>query len=137
MSFPLSWEESDKAEVIVSDILDKLNPDAAVRFGMAYRECLDALCRKIPDDIANGFPPTPNEDASLAMSRPTYRAKFETSKRRSRLSSVGVWYIVFLLLDGDGDHVPETLRVVAVRHGSAPSLWNENERNGEISSSEE
>ena len=78
MIFPLSWEESDKAEVIVADIMDRLQEDAARRFGMAYRDCLDAFCRKLPEDIERGFPPTPNDDASLALSRPTYRAKFET-----------------------------------------------------------
>lgn len=127
MSFPLSWEESDKAEVIVSGIMDKLHEDAAWRFGIAYKGCLDDLCRSIPEDIERGFPPTPNEDASLALSRPTYRAKFETTKKRSRFSSVGVWYMFFWLIDGDGDRVPETLMVVTVRHGSAPSMWKEDD----------
>lgn len=123
MSLPLSWEESDKVEVVVSGIMDRLQEDAAWRFGIAYRGCLDDLCHKIPEDIEKGFPPTPNEDASLALSRPTYRVKFETTKKRSRLSSVGVWYVFFWLIDGDGDHVPETLHVVGVRHGSAPPMW--------------
>jgi hypothetical protein len=123
VSFPLSWEESDKAEVIVSGIMDKLHEDASWRFGIAYKSCLDDLCRSIPEDIERGFPPTPNEDASLALSRPTYRAKFETTKKRSRLSSEGVWYVFFWLIDGDGDRVPETLHVVGVRHGSAPPMW--------------
>ena len=124
MSFPLSWEESDKAAKVVSDIMDRLEEESAWRFGIAYRECLDALCRKIPEDIEQGFPPTPNEDASLALSRPTYRAKFETTKTRARRSSVRVWYVFFWLLDGDGDRIPETLRVVGVRHGSAPPQWS-------------
>lgn len=125
MSFPLSAEESGDAKRIIKGILEKLSDDAADRFNDAYDECLDGLCRKIPEDIERGFPPSPNEDASLALSRPTYRAKFETVKKRSRLSSVGVWYVFFWLIDGDGDRIPETLIVVNVRHGSAPPMWSE------------
>jgi hypothetical protein len=125
VTFPLSAEESDDAKKIIRGILEKLSDDAADRFNDAYDQCLDNLCRKIPEDIELGFPPTPNEDASLALSRPTYRAKFVTTKKRSRLSSVGVWYIFFWLFDGDGDRIPETLRVVTVRYGSAPALWRE------------
>jgi hypothetical protein len=125
VSFPLSWEESEKAVAVVEGIVDKLAPDAALRFDDAYLACIHDLCRKIPDDIERGFPPSPNEDASLALSRLTYRAKFETTKKRSRLSSVGVWYVFFWLIDGDGDQVPETLLVVTVRHGSAPAMWSE------------
>lgn len=123
MSFPLSWEESDDAQVILEKITDTLAPEAALRFDDAYHACLNDLCRSIPEDIERGFRPTPDEDASLALSRPTYRAKFETSKTRARRSSVGVWYIFFWLIDGDGDRIPETLRVISVRHGSAPPMW--------------
>jgi hypothetical protein len=125
VSFPLSAEESEDAKKTIKSILEKLSDDVADRFNDAYDQCLDDLCRKIPDDIERGFPPNPNEDASLALSRPTYRAKFETTKRRSRLSSIGVWYVFFWLIDGDGDRTPETLQVVTVRHGSAPNMWNE------------
>ena len=125
MTFPLSAEESEDAKKIIRGILEKLSDDAADRFNDAYDKCLDDLCRKIPEDIEQGFPPTPNEDASLALSRPTYRAKFETTKTRARRSSVGVWYVFFLLLDGNGDRIPETLQVVGIRHGSAPSQWSE------------
>ncbi len=127
MSFPLSWEESDDAQVVLEEITNKLAPEAALRFDVAYQECLKNLCHKIPEDIELGFPPTLNDDASLALSRPTYRARFETTKTRARRSSVGVWYMFFWLLDGDGDHIPETLRVVSVRHGSAPPQWREDE----------
>nr|WP_309694531.1 hypothetical protein [Armatimonas sp.] len=125
MSFPLSAEESDDAKKVIWGILEKLSDDAADRFNDAYDQCLDDLCRKIPEDIERGFPPTTNEDASLALSRPTYRVKFETTKKRSRLSSMGVWYVFFWLIDGDGDRVPETLHVVGVRHGRAPAMWSE------------
>ena len=127
MSFPLSLEETDKVKKYLKELLDKLSDDAALRFDDAYLACLNDLCRSIPEDIERGFPPTPNEDASLALSRPTYRAKFETTKKRSRLSSVGVWYVFFWLIDGDGDRVPETLHVVGVRHGSAPAMWKEDD----------
>ena len=125
MISPLSWEESNEAEAIVTGILNRLAPDAAQRFGLAYKICIDGLCQAIPKEIERRFPPTPDENASLALSRPTYRARFETTKKRARRSSTGVWYLFFWLIDGDGDHVPETLRVVTVRHGSAPLMWTE------------
>lgn len=125
MSFPLSSEETDKVKQYLKELLDKLSDDAALRFEDAYQACLDELCRKIPEDIERGFPPTPDEAASLALSRPTYRTKFETTTTRARRSSVGVWYTFYWLIDGDADRVPETLRVVAVRHGSAPPMWEE------------
>jgi hypothetical protein len=123
VSIPLSFETSDDAKRIIKDILNKLSDDAADRFVDAYEQRINELCRNIPASIEQGFPPSPHEDASLALSRPTYRAKIETSKTRARRSSSGVWYVFFLLIDGDGDRIPETLQVISVRHGSALPMW--------------
>ncbi len=128
MSYPLSLEASEEARERILSILDKLSDEAALRFTDAYEQCLADLCRRIPAAIEQGFPPTHDEPASLALSRPTYRAKFETTNKRSRFSSIGVWYVFFWLIDGDGDRIPETLKVVSIQHGSAPHLWEENQQ---------
>ncbi|WP_309707336.1 type II toxin-antitoxin system RelE/ParE family toxin [Armatimonas sp.] len=130
MIFPLSVEYAQQAERDLERITDRLletSEAAGQRFTLALEATLQELCRSIPEKIAQGYPPQTNEDASLGLSRPTYRTRFETVAKRARRSSVGVWYVFYWLIDGDGDRVPETLRVLAIRHGSAPPLWNEPE----------
>lgn len=128
MILTLNVEYAQQAERDLERITDRLletSEAAGQRFTLALEATLQELCRSIPEKIVQGYPPQINDDASLGLSRPTYRNRFETSPKRARRSSVGVWYVFYWLIDGDGDRVPETLRALSIRHGSAPPLWNE------------
>lgn len=122
--FPLDWDETDKAQAEVEatiEALEAISPETAQRFVSVYEETLETLCRESDKKAAEGRPLPPDEEASLAFSRPTHKTRFQTSQKRSRLSSQGVWYILYWLLDANRDGQPETLRVARVRSASAPS----------------
>lgn len=127
---PLDWEESDRATGDVDatvKALENLSPDAAQRFIVAYQETLESLCREIARKAAEGRPLPPDEAASIALARPTHKTRFQTSAKRSRFSSQGVWYVFYWLYDVNRDAVPETLHVVTVQSASSPPLWEEPE----------
>ena len=120
---PMDWEESDEAKEDVRrtvEALEKRSLDAARRFVLVYEETLNTLCRTIPVQAAKRRPLPPNEAASIAMSRPTHRTRFQTSAKRSRFSAQGVWYVFYWLYDVNRDGMPETLHVVSVQSASAP-----------------
>lgn len=126
--FPLSFEETDEAKAQVSatvNALEDYSSEAADRFLLAYAETVRFLCREIALKAAEGRPLPPDEEASLAFSRPTHKTRFQTSAKRSRFSSQGVWYILYWLLDANRDGMPETLRVARVRSAGAPPMWEE------------
>jgi hypothetical protein len=128
---PLDWEESDRAKADIAatiEALEKLSLDAARRFVLAYEEALNGLCRTIPVQAAERRRLPPDEQASLALSRPTHRARFQTSPKRSRFSARVVWYVFYWLYDVNRDGLPETLYVVTVRSASASALWQEAEQ---------
>ena len=119
------------------EALEKLSLDAARRFILAYEEALNGLCRTIPVQAAEKRPLPPDEEASLALSRPTHRMRFQTSAKRNRFSARGVWYVFYWLYDVNRDGMPETLYVVTVRSASASSLWQEADQAGDDDSIEE
>ena len=131
---PLSYEETDEAQGQVRAAvaaLEERDLDAARRFLDTYQNTVETLCREIAEKAGEGRPLPPDEEASLALSRPTHKTRFQTSPKRSRFSARGVWYVFYWLLDVNRDGQPETLRVVTVRSASAPSLWQEADHAGE------
>lgn len=112
------------------DWLRGFSEEAAARFAVALAACLAETSARLGEKIAAGRPlPAPDEAASLTFSRPVYQTVFVTNRKRARRSSAGVWRVFFDLLDtsssgGSGGRA-DTLRVLAVRHGAAQSLWIE------------
>lgn len=106
------------------------DPEAADRFEERLDEAISAARDRIAREIAeNGRPfDSPDEAASYAMTQTVYRLKVETSKKRSRRSSAGLWYVLYALRDTDGDGVIDTLRVHRVLHSAARPLSKERNR---------
>lgn len=119
---PLSFETTPDSERQVREIdafLAAISLEARDRFVASFAETVERLCEELPERIERRVPLIVDEAASLHFSRPVYRERFETTAQRSRRSASGVWFLYYLLIDGDGDGQPETLRVVAVRHAAA------------------
>lgn len=98
--------------------LARISPDAGLLFSARLREEIDLLCER----WGEGVGPLTDEDATLFYSRPAFVHTFRTGQQRRRRSSTGVWRIVYDVTDADGDGAPDTLRIVAVRHGAARPL---------------
>lgn len=99
---------------------------AAERFYAALTRELADLCQSVAERLAGtigglGRLPTPDGAASLHFSRPVFQHRFTTGpkQRRKRGSSAGLWRVFYALSDKDGDGRPDTLSVLALRHGAA------------------
>ena len=79
--------------------------EAADRFEERLDEAIGAARDRIAREIAEEGRPfdPPDEVASYAMTQTIYRLRVETSKKRSRRSSAGLWYVLYALRDTDGD----------------------------------
>ena len=102
--------------------LRSFSPEASQRFSTKAVQELGKLCRQ----YAAVPPPHPmNEAASIFYARPVFGHRFQTGKTTRKRSASGVWYVFFDLRDMDGDGRPDMLRVLSIRHASAPLLWEE------------
>jgi plasmid stabilization system protein ParE len=122
----LSLELTDRAYRDVQSAQDWLRSfpeDAAQRFNGALDAQLDFLCRSLAERLAAEERLSPDEDASLAFSRPVYRHTFHTGRTRQRRSSAGSWRIFYVLLNTkESSDIPDRVRMVAIRHGAARPL---------------
>jgi plasmid stabilization system protein ParE len=124
---PLTLVISQRARERVREATEwlfSLSEEAAERFDAAVQAEMPALCHSVAEQIAGGIRLIPDEDASLAFSRPVYLHLFTTAKKRRRRSPSGTWRVYFDLRDADGDGTPDTLRVLTVRHAAARPLWD-------------
>jgi hypothetical protein len=125
---PLALMVPAEAQTRIEDAatwLASLSDDAVDRFRAALEVETTALCQSVAEQIAAGSRLIPDEQASLAYSRPVYLSLFTTTKtKRRRRSASGTWRVYYDLMDLDGDGVADTLRLLTVRHAAARPIWD-------------
>lgn len=98
--------------------LQNISEDAAQRFANAITDSLNNLCQ----NWADGFHPVNDEAASLYFARPVFQELVSATKKRQRRSNASTWRILYDVADADRDGLPDTLRVLAIRHSAARPL---------------
>ena len=98
------------------------NEDAehfAARVAEVFRDAATRLAEEVAEnETGKPFDPV-DEAASVHFSRPTYRLRIETAKRRAKRSTAGFWYAYYTLKDVAETGKPDTLYVYAIRHSGA------------------
>ena len=124
---PLYLDFSDPAGAEMTaageSIRARQGDDAAEAFGARLGDALSSATVRLAAEVAeneNGKPFDPiDEAASVHFSRPTYRLRIETAKRRAKRYSTGLWYAYYTLKDVAGTGKPDTLYVYALRHSAS------------------
>lgn len=95
----------------------------AERFAVRVSESLQEAAASLAEEVANnenGKPfDQPDAVASVHYSQPVYRLRVETSVRRKRGSSAGLWFAYYSLRDKSASGKPDTMHVHAFRHSAA------------------
>jgi hypothetical protein len=110
--------EANQSIADAGDWLSGISASAAHRFAVVLPAELADLCAR----WGQGFHPLPDEAATLFFSHPVFVLTVRMRQQRRRRSSAGVWHVLYDVMDVDGDGVPDTLRILTVRHGAARPL---------------
>lgn len=117
---PFHWEIMPKAETqvqVAMSWLETVSEEAPQRFYTAFVSSLSDLCLSLDE----GLRPQLNEAATLYHSRPVFELLVYTGKRIRRSNS-GVWRVFYDIVDKNNDGMPDTVRIVMVRHAAAKPL---------------
>jgi hypothetical protein len=100
--------------------------DAAEQFGRRVEEIIaqtaERLAKEIASDEFSKPFQSPDESASVRWAQPVYRLSVETSPRRRRGSSAGLWYLYYALHDKANTGKPDTMLMYAFRHSAASPM---------------
>lgn len=95
--------------------------EAMERFNDQFEESMNQLCHAVAEEVAESGRYNKRVDipASAYHARPTYRLDLQTTKKRTRRSGTGLWYVYYTIVDTDNDGKPDRINVVSVEHSSA------------------
>ena len=95
--------------------------ESTTRFIERYDTAMRELCQSIAEEIAESdrYHKRVDAPASAYNSRPAYRLDLQTTTKRARRSSTGLWYVYYTIDDADGDGKPDTVTVYSIEQSAS------------------